>query len=140
MVKAIVKDPCLPEGVYDARFEGVEEVDHETYGSGWKWIFTVIDGPERGRKTFRTTKAEPTPGNSCGKFVGMLASVDPDEGLEIDTDNYVGNTYQVVVGSSGQNGNTRVESFEAVDDVRPSKRTAKRSAKKKKRFAMRSPE
>ena len=115
MVKAVIKNNCLPPGSYECTFEGVEEVTHEKYGAGWKWVFEVIKGPHEGQQCVRTTKPEPTPKNSCGKFLAALAGKPPAADLEIDTDDFVGQTYSVMVSPSQDGDATRVETFVPMD-------------------------
>ena len=57
----------------------------------------------------------PTPKNSCGRFLAALAGKAPAEDLEVDTDDYVGQTYMVTVGASQDGSSTRVDVFVPID-------------------------
>ena len=115
-MKVSIRSNSLPIGAYTATFEGVEEVDHPEYGAGWKWTFEVALGELKGQQAFRTTKNQPTPKNSCGRFLAALAGETPRDDLEIDTDEYVGRRYTVMVEGSPSGDSTRVGSFAPIVD------------------------
>jgi len=115
-MKVSIRSNSLPIGAYTATFEGVEEVDHPEYGAGWKWTFEVALGKLKGQQAFRTTKNQPTPKNSCGRFLAALAGETPRDDLEIDTDEYVGRRYTVMVEGSPSGDSTRVGSFTPIVD------------------------
>ena len=110
-----VSKNCLPIGAYLAEFDGVEGTDHPEYGDGIKFTFTVTDGPQKGRECFRTTKREPTIKNSCGRILAALAGVKPSDGLDVDTDDYIGHVYNVIVTESQSGDSTRIESLTPAD-------------------------
>lgn len=110
-----IANNSLPVGAYECSFDGAEEADHEVYGAGLKWCFSVERGKHRGVKCYRTTKPDPTPKNSCGRILAALAGKSPADGLEIDPDDYIGRRYSVIVGES-EGGSTRVESFTRMSD------------------------
>ncbi len=103
----------LPVSEYRAEFVGIETTTHFEYGDGLKWTFVIAEGPQKGRECYRTTKCEPTPRNSCGKFLAALASVEASDGLQIDPDDFVGQIYNVIVEEAQSGLSTRVESFTA---------------------------
>ena len=114
-MKMKIANNQLPVGGYECSFDGAEESTHEVYGDGLRWCFTVERGKHRSAKAYRTTKPEPTPKNSCGRFLAALAGKPPTDGLEIDLDDYIGRRYSVIVGES-EGGSTRVESFARMSD------------------------
>ena len=97
MPTATITNAGLPIGEYVCSFEGVEQSTHPEFGDGWRWEFVVAEGPLTGKSTYRTTKTQPTLRNSCGRFLAALAGKKPSDGLNIDTDRFVGNLYKVVV-------------------------------------------
>ena len=111
MPKLTVKTAGVPIGSYTCKFVGTESVDHAEYGDGLKWIFQVVEGSLSGKETYRTTKPDPTPKNSCGKFLAALAGEAPSDGLDVDTDDYIGRRYMVMVGASQGGDSTRIETF-----------------------------
>jgi hypothetical protein len=116
MPRVVVRSNSLPIGAYTCTFEGVEEVDHPEYGLGWKWTFEVVQGRLKGQQAFRTTKDSPTPKNSCGKFLAALAGETPRDELEVDTDEYIGHRYTVMVEASPSGDSTRIGSFAPIVD------------------------
>ncbi|NQU20607.1 MAG: hypothetical protein HQ567_04940 [Candidatus Nealsonbacteria bacterium] len=111
MPKATIKNNSVPIGAYTCTFDGIEEVDHPEYGPGWKWIFSVIGGEHEGRPCYRTTKDEPTPKNSCGRFLAALSGSTPADDLEVDTDDFLGHSYMCMVEASPSGEGTRIGSF-----------------------------
>src|SRR5262245_15571090 len=97
-----------PAGSYVARFEGVEQTQHETYGEGLRWKFKVLQGPQAGQLASRTTGLKPSAKNGCGKVLAGLVGRALDLDEEIDIVQYVGRTYLIVV-QAGEKGGTRVE-------------------------------
>ena len=115
-----IKYTCLPIGNYKCRFKGIEVVEHEEYGAGWKWCFEVAAGEEQGLMCYRTTKPIATPGNSCGKFLAALKGQTPSDGLKVDPDEFKGKSYVCMVqAASAGSGSTRVESFVPGEDEIP---------------------
>ena len=102
---------CLPIGAYLAEFVGVEVSNHPEYGDGLKWTFAVSEGPQQGREAYRTTKTQPTPKNSCGKFLAALKGERASIDLEVDPDDFAGQTYNILVTESQNGESTRIESF-----------------------------
>ena len=111
MPRLVVKNSGVPIGSYVCEFVGTEPVEHDEYGDGLKWIFKIVEGTLAGKECFRTTKPEPTPKNSCGKFLAALDGKTPADGLDIDTDDFIGRRYAVMVGASQGGDSTRVETF-----------------------------
>ncbi len=116
MPRLTVTDPCLPIGNYLCDFVGAVPVTHEQWGDGLQWTFKVVKGALAGREAFRTTKPEPTIKNSCGKFLAALAGASPSDGLDVDTDDFVGCRYAVMVGASQDGKSTRIETFVPEND------------------------
>ena len=86
-------------------------MEHPEYGDGLKWIFQVVEGPLKGREVCRTTKPSPTHRNSCGKFLAALDGQSPSDGLDLDTDDFVGDRYLVIVGVGQDGESTRIDTF-----------------------------
>ena len=116
MPKFTIANNSLPVGAYRAEFLGIETTTHIEYGDGLKWTFVIVEGPQKGHETYRTTKCEPTPKNSCGKFMASLKGERPADGLEIDPDEFVGKLFDVMVTESQSGESTRVDSFSPADD------------------------
>lgn len=93
MPRLTITNNSLPIGAYKCEFVGVEVTTHEAYGDGLKWTFLVTEGQHQGRECYRTTKCEPTPKNSCGRFLAALAGTKPADGMDVDTDEFVGRIY-----------------------------------------------
>ena len=106
-----ITNNCLAIGAYKAEFVGVEVSNHPEYGDGLKWAFAVTEGPHQGREAFRTTKCEPSPKNSCGRFLAALKGERPSVDLEVDPDDFGGRTFNILVAESPNGESTRVESF-----------------------------
>lgn len=123
MVKAKIERAGVHIDDYLANFEGVDaDRAHEKYGPGWFFRFGVERGRETGTKckgeiVGRTTKARPTLKNSAGVFLAGLAGRTPDEGLDLDSDNFVGDEFIIRVGESPESGSSRVEKFWRVDTL-----------------------
>lgn len=118
MVKTIGKRAGLPakSESYLCAFVGIEEADYPQYGAGWKWVFQVMGGEHSNAKVYRSTANSPTQGNSCGRFLGMLTGESVlAEGVEIDTDQFVGRLYEVFVEDTPTGTSTRIASFEPSD-------------------------
>src|SRR3990172_4695629 len=74
-MRATIKVNCLPIGQYTCEFDGVEAVESEQWGPGWKWKFVVVSGRFRDRECCRFTGSAPSPKNPCGRFLAALAVV-----------------------------------------------------------------
>ena len=107
-MRLLVSAGACPPGSYSAKFVGVENVEHESYGPGLRWHFTVNRGPNTGAEVSRTTGIKLTPANSCGKIIAGLFGRQLLAGEEIDVSDLVGNDYLIVVAAT-ENG-VRVES------------------------------
>jgi hypothetical protein len=99
---------AIPPGQYLAKFVGVEETEHAEFGPGLAWKFQILEGPEHGRTVSRVTAPEPTEKNSCGKMIRALAG--SRKVTEVDSDEFVGQHYQILVGENAAGTSTRVES------------------------------
>ena len=116
-MRATIRRNVLPLGQYLCEFTGAEECENELYGPGWKWTFEVIAGEHEGRKALRVTGNEPSPRNVCGRFLAALAGKTPQDGLDLDTDNFIGRTYHVMIESCGNGDSTRIASFVPVAEA-----------------------
>ncbi len=106
-----ITNNCLPVGAYRVQFVGMELTNHAEYGEGSRWTFIVTEGPFKGREVYRTTKCEPTPKNSCGRLLASLAGKKPSDGLEIDPEDFVGQTYNAIITESQGGDSTRVDAI-----------------------------
>jgi hypothetical protein len=102
-----------PEGIYLGKFLGVEPFkgdgkprvgrDGRPMEPGIEWQFEIVEGEHAGQIVGRITSAVATTKNSCGELqdglVGRTVGTDED----IETGNYVGFLYQVVIGKSKEN-------------------------------------
>ena len=113
-----IKSTDCPAGVYKARFDGVEAMNHAEYGDGLRFDFEVTDGPQKGKRTCRITSADPTPRNAAGRMLADLAGVTPVNGVSVDLDSVTGCEYTIVVRES-ESGRTRVESACAIKEGEP---------------------
>ncbi len=109
-----IENPNLPPGQYLAVFEDVTPTNHDKYGPGLLWSFRVTHGDESGRKAQRTTKPNPTPRNSCGKFLAGLVGGMPQEGQVVDTDACIGRQYRITIADTNTPGITRIEHVQPV--------------------------
>jgi hypothetical protein len=101
----------VPAGSYLAKFVGVEATNNE-YGDGLRWVFEVVNGPNKGAKTSRITSQAPTPKNACGKMLGGITGKTLTPGEDINLDSFIGKTYLVMVINT-DGGGTRIDSVSA---------------------------
>jgi len=100
----------VPGGVYDAVFDGVKQTDHEQYGAGLQWCWTISAGRYRNQQVYRTTKTQASGRNTAGKFLVALTGLALEQAAQKDVDDYIGAQCSVIVGC-GESGSSRVESF-----------------------------
>ena len=117
MPKFTIANNSLPIGQYRAEFLGIEATAHVEFGDGLQWKFLVSEGPQKGRTAYRTTKNEPTPKNSCGRFLAALKGEKPADGSEVDPDEFVGKLFDVMVTESQSGESTRIDSFSPANDT-----------------------
>ena len=101
----------VPAGNYTGVFAGLEDVPPNTerkLDAGIRWKFTIDDGPYKGEIASRITGSRPSIKTNCGKMLSGLIGRPLRENEQIDTDNYLGKRYVIVV-ERGQEGATRVE-------------------------------
>ena len=110
-MKAKIQNNSLPPGAYAVEFDGIEEINSEAYGPGWRWKFVVVSGRLRDRECSRITGDKPTMKNAAGRFLAALAGVMPRDDLEVDTDAYLGQRYTAMVQPTADGTSTRVESI-----------------------------
>lgn len=60
----------IPDGVYTAVYEGVEETESQ-YGPRYRWSFILDEGPFKGKKIARVT-GQTIGANACGAMVKGL--------------------------------------------------------------------
>jgi hypothetical protein len=99
-----------PEGVYRAKFLGIKENSHPEFGPGYEWRFEVTHGPHAGQMVSRTTPAQPTAKNACGRMVKGLLGGKVDTDAEIDVDVCIGKEYTVTIEENSTGTGTRVGS------------------------------
>jgi hypothetical protein len=97
-----------PQGLYRAKFLGVEPKDHPEYGPGCEWQFEILEGDYRGKVVTRTTGTEPSLKNACGRMLTQLTGGAIAIEQEFDPADYVGRAYQVMVESNSTGNGTRV--------------------------------
>jgi hypothetical protein len=104
-----------PQGLYRAKFLGVEPKDHPEYGPGCEWQFEILEGDYRGKVITRTTGTEPSLKNSCGRMLTQLTGGAIALDQEFDHVQYVGRVYQVMVESNSTGNGTRVGTVMPLD-------------------------
>jgi len=100
----------VPAGAYQSVFSGVESVENE-YGKGYRWTFQTDDGKQI--VGFSDRERPPTTGNKTGRWLAALSGKPLSDGLDVDTDAYVGKRYMVIVQDTGE-GKTRLETFSLI--------------------------
>ena len=123
-MKATIRNNVLPIGHYQVDFEGIEVCESDDYGPGWKWSFIVAEGEFEGRSVSRFTSDLPTPKNSCGRFLAGLAGKSPFDGLDVDTDDFLGARYIAVVEATSSGKSSRVGSIVPAADGETRRTTA----------------
>lgn len=113
-----VVDPSVPAGVYRCGFVGLEEAETE-FGSKYRWIFEVLDGPHAGKQTSGFSSREPNARNKCGTFLCALVGKPPTVDTEIDPYACIGRTYSVVVRDTEGGKQTTVDSFTLLEALQP---------------------
>ncbi len=113
-----IKSSDVPQGVYKAKFVGVERTTHPEYGGGLKFEWEIVEGKLAGKSTYRTTGDNPTPRNIAGKVLSALVGAKAADGLSVDPDRYIGRLYTVVVGET-ESGFTRVNEILPVEGEEP---------------------
>lgn len=104
---AIEKPKRVPAGSYEAEFVSMEErPGNPEYGGGvyYLWTWLVTDGPWKGQKVTTLSSSTVSPKSKAGLLLAGMAgaSFDDLDGDEIDTDNFVGNVYRIVVEQKGE--------------------------------------
>ena len=110
-------DNTIPEGMYLASFEGVEQIEGP-WGTRLQWKFKIAEGEHAGAtaSAFSGTDNATIKSNLC-KFLCSLKGVSPQAGLECDPDDFVNQQYRITVGTT-DSGSTKIVSFKpAVDSV-----------------------
>jgi hypothetical protein len=110
-MKLTIAKGGIPPGVYRLRYEGGEEIETK-FGTGYRMRYTVIGGEFDGKEATRIVN----PGSSSPKsyivvFFAALAGVDPEDGVNIDDDLYIGCEYEVLVVAHGDEGYSKVETI-----------------------------
>jgi hypothetical protein len=85
-----------PPGAYRAEFLGARRTEHIEFGSGFRFEFRVLDGPQAGAIAARTTSAKPSPGNAAGKFIGSIIGSPLAGGQKASLSGAVGKTFLIV--------------------------------------------
>jgi hypothetical protein len=99
-----------PAGIYQARFDGVQDMpprnppmmgkDGRPMPDGIEWQFTVLGGEHDGQVIGRITGKEPTTANACGVLLSGIFGRPIRSDEDVDPNQFRGKTYQVVVGPS----------------------------------------
>jgi hypothetical protein len=101
----------FPVGNYTCTFGGLEKRSNEG-GNYWIWKFTTEDG--KSPPAFSDADLTPKPTNKMGRWLTALCGQPFHEELQVDTDQYIGQKYLVIVADyvdpKGKAG-TRVETF-----------------------------
>ena len=100
-----------PKGIYQGKFLGINPMkdsgrlgkDGKPMAPGIEWQFEIVEGDYAGKIVGRITAATPTKANSCGKLLQGLVGKQLSANDETDVNDYVGQTYQVVVGAGVEN-------------------------------------
>jgi hypothetical protein len=104
-------------GSYLCEFEGLEPIASELYGPGLRWDFSVVNGKYKDRTCCRITGSVPSPKNACGRFFAALAGETPRDGLEVNSDDFVGHRYTVMIESTAAgDGSTRIATFAPISE------------------------
>jgi hypothetical protein len=110
----------VPEGQYTAKFTGLELLepkpgegprmgrDGKPMAPGMAWRFEIAEGPEAGKRPDRVTSRLPTPKNICGRFLVAVTGQILKDGMEVDTDRYIGKFYRINVIEKDQSDGTCV--------------------------------
>jgi hypothetical protein len=102
-----------PPGAYRATFQGVKRTEHEEYGAGLRFEWTVLDGPQAGAVAAVTTGAKPTAANKAGRLIAALTGAALVGGQKASLSACVGKTYLVVVEATPSGKGSRVASVVA---------------------------
>jgi hypothetical protein len=91
------RSPAPPSGDYLAVLRAVELTQHEQFGPGLRFLFSVSDGPWTGEVAGRLTGRRPRPGNACGRLLAELLGrpLEPNEVVDIDA--MIGPRYRIAV-------------------------------------------
>jgi hypothetical protein len=118
MALLTVSSGGVPAGNYTGVFAGLEDVPpnpDRKFDAGIRWRFTIDDGPCKGEIASRITGLRPTIKTNCGKMLSGLIGRPLRENEEIDTDNYLGRRFLLVV-AAGAEGGSRVEAVFAAPE------------------------
>jgi hypothetical protein len=112
-MKFATREAPLPPANYVATFEGTEEMPpHPDYGESCKLVFRVKGGPHDGKRTsviVSTGEDKPaTPANKLGRMLSGLTGKPIECGVEIDVEEYVGQTYFIKVEDTPNGKSTAV--------------------------------
>jgi hypothetical protein len=98
---------CVPAGFYRGKFSGIEPTEHEEYGAGLKFTWTVVGGDHNGEQATRITSDKPTPKNAAGRMLAGLTGLTLKPGTKVDLGPCVGKEFLLQVEET-QQGSTRV--------------------------------
>jgi hypothetical protein len=105
-----VKDTTNPPpGMYKARFLGVEQITHETYGEGALFTWEIVDGDHAGKIAGRVSSPLATTSNATGKMIAGLIGGQFKPG-QVSLEGCVGRSYLIQVGYGQDGKKTRVDS------------------------------
>jgi hypothetical protein len=99
----------IPIGAYPSTFKLIEEIENE-HGKAYRWHFLADDGKKISGVSDR--ESPPSPKNKTGRWLAALAKQSANDKLAVNTDDYIGRKYMVIVAAHGDK--TRVDTFTAM--------------------------
>lgn len=99
-VTGVVASPKLPQGRHVVVLDRIEEAEHRSFGPGYRWFFRSQAGEESAMWTGQTL----VPGNALHRMFEQLSGGKLATGASVDSDDYVGKQFEVVVKEDGQVG------------------------------------
>lgn len=94
----VVAAPKLPQGRHVVVLDRIEQAEHRTFGPGYRWFYRADSGEE----TAMWTGEVIAPGNAAHRMFEQLSGGKLLTGAPVDSDNYVGKRFEVVVAADGQ--------------------------------------
>jgi hypothetical protein len=96
---------AIDDGRFLAKFKGIEPFQSENavdkngnkLPPGWKWEFTLCEGPHAGKIANIITPNVPTLKNKCGRMIMAVSDGVVRDGMEFDSDTYRGNYYRITI-------------------------------------------
>lgn len=101
----------VPPGIYRAKFIRAERVESDEYGDGYRFVWEVTDGDQKGQETGRTTSTAMGPRANLPKVLSMILGKDPEPGEQVDLERYYNVPGQITVEETESRNGTRVVNF-----------------------------